>query len=45
MIDKYNIPIQYKHTKKIRYTLYLDIKWWCIEEFNNDGDLMCAINN
>ena len=40
MIDKLNISIQNKNTKKITYTLYLDKLWldnvhWEKEEFNH----------
>lgn len=45
MIEKLNIPLEDKQTKKVRYTLYLDIKWWSIEEFNSKGYMLFAINN
>ena len=35
MIDKLNIPLQYKETKKIAYTLFLDSEWWWKEEYDD----------
>ena len=35
MIDKYNIPIHSKNTKKIKYFLFLDSGEWEKEEFNH----------
>jgi hypothetical protein len=35
MVDKYNITIQYKGTKKIKYWLNLDNGRWEKEEYNH----------
>jgi len=37
MIDKLNIPIENKLTKKIEYRLYLDGGTWCKSEINDEG--------
>ncbi len=37
MIEKTNISIDNKDTKKIDYYLNLDIGYWDKEEFNNEG--------
>jgi len=37
MIDKYNIKIQNKNTKKIEYILSLDDYWWFKSEFDSRG--------
>lgn len=38
MIEKYNIPIEDKNTKKIIYTLSLDIGYWLKSEFDDKGN-------
>jgi hypothetical protein len=37
MIEKYNIPIEDKLTKKIEYTLSLDINFWYKIEYDSRG--------
>jgi len=37
MIDKYNITIHSKNTKKISYILFLDSGTWSKTEFNAEG--------
>ncbi len=37
MIDKLNIPLENKETKKIFYTLWLDGGTWCKTEINAGG--------
>jgi len=37
MIDKYNIPLQNKLTKRVVYHLWLDDDgYWVIDEYNQD---------
>ena len=38
MIDKYNISIEDKLTKKIEYLLYLDDGFWHKNEYNSRGN-------
>jgi hypothetical protein len=38
MINKSNIRIQNKDTKKIRYKLYLDDGWWSKKEYDTRGN-------
>lgn len=40
MIEKYNIPIETKQTKKIHYRLNLDDGFWYEEEFDNSGNVI-----
>ena len=41
MIDKLNIPLGNKNTKKIEYTLYLDGGTWYKTEYNSEGREIC----
>ncbi len=38
MIDKLNIPLQNKDTKKIEYNLWLDEGYWDKYEYNSRGN-------
>ncbi len=38
MIDKYNISIEDKNTKKIEYNLWLDEGYWRKSEFDSKGN-------
>ncbi len=40
MIDKLNIPLENKDTKKIEYTLWLDEGYWSKIEYNAEGNLI-----
>ncbi len=40
MIEKLNITIQDKLTKKIKYTLFLDLGIWYKTEYNSDGNII-----
>jgi len=45
MIDKLNIPIENKLTKKINYTLLLDdVHYWFKKEYNTRGKLIHYVN-
>ncbi len=45
MIEKTNIPIIYKNTKKIRYLLYLDLGKWCNFEYDIRGNIIYYENS
>ncbi len=45
MIDKLNIPLQNKDTKKIKYWLYLDDAFWLKYEYNNEGYIIHYVNS
>ncbi len=36
MIDKLNVPIRSKLTKRVVYHLFLDDGYWVIDEYNQD---------
>ena len=45
MIDKLNITIENKNTKKIKYKFYLDEGVWWKSEYNNEGKLIHYVNS
>jgi len=45
MIEKLNIPIQSKNTKKIEYCLSLDNEWWHISELDKNNNEIYYVNS
>ena len=45
MIDKYNIPIEDKDTKEIKYKLNLGDGYWWKSEHNDEGNLIYYVSS